>query len=632
MKKVLLYLTPVVTASFCFASISCNKNNLEKNNNQNTENIFKTELDGSIKLNNIIDKLSISELEDLTPASLYILLSRGYVSLLSLNENNYKFSLNYDNSDIIFSNSKKEYSLNHYLSKVNNFDISKFKQYYSLTDVDGLITSIKSDNFEVQNIDKWFQYNSLHNNITHYGMNYYFDGYSKQYSIDKKIDRRLVPNFQFLIQYCFETKDKLFSFQTASNEIREIGFINSVFQQKMLFDRVIFLMNLYYFGKTMPEYIQINNLEKQGNILSFNLNVEDSNKAIIDTKSKNNLFYLNDFEPDNFYDFNDLKTNKPLQINYDSTLLSEEVNYPSLYFRKNPLGLDDFDSLMHKTNFRVNLNVFNMLSYLMHDELDIDGLNGLFSYKIGDFSSTSLLNNSYAIGKFDIILKSENDKIEKYPWYSINFTKHKHIFSEGFYLTDELGNIDKNDHNKYFSYFNNNNNFDSLGNLIVPNKVNPEEFIKNSFTDIVNHSIHQYANNLELWKNNNMSNISVFDVIRNKKFYEKYLSIIFSQYTLLYYIVKSNDLIKYVKVSIDPNNDYTPEKYGLGNLPIEIDFIDHSGKSMLDSKVRKLLTGFNGYDKEPFGKKISQLKDYLNSPYVQKGKTLPYLIDYKELM
>ncbi|WP_338822816.1 MAG3240 family lipoprotein [Mycoplasmopsis felifaucium] len=632
MKKILFCLTPIALSSFGIVSVSCNNKNANINNEQDDEKLFKTELDGSIKFENIIDKLSITELENLTPASLYILLSKGYVSL-SLRDKEYlKYSLNLDKTDILFWWDKKKYSLNYYLNKVNDFDISKFKQYYAFIEENGLTYSDKSSFIITQNIDKWYEYNSLHNNITHYGLDYYFDEYSKQYSLDKSINKYLVPNLQYLIQYCFETKDKLFNYQTPNNEIRINGLIHSVFQRKLLFDRVIFLMNLYYFGDNMPEYAQIQSMKKQSNILSIFFNLEDSQRKVIYTKNINKNFYLTYFEPENFYSYNDLKTNKPLQINYDYTLFSEELNYPTLYFQNNPLGVDDFDSLMHKTNFRVNLNIFNMLAYLMHEKLRIDGVSDLFTYKIGEFSTTNLLNNSYAIGKFDIELKNKQDIVTKYPWYSINFTKHKHIFSEGFYLTDELGNIDKNDKSKYFSYYNNSRMFDSLGNLIVPNNVDPDAFLNQSFTDIVNHSIHQQVNNLELWKNNTMSNMSVFDVIKNKEFYEKYLSVIFSQYTLLYYIVKSNELIKYVKVSIDPNNDYSPEKYGLGNLPIEIDFIDHSGKSMLENKVRKLLTGFNGYDKKPFGEKMPEVKGYLNSAYVQKGKTLPYLIDFKVLM
>lgn len=111
----------------------------------------------------------------------------------------------------------------------------------------------------------------------------------------------------------------------------------------------------------------------------------------------------------------------------------------------------------------------------------------------------------------------------------------------------------------------------------------------------------------------------------------KKISTLISQYVLKFFINNKKpgyeELIKEVKVTIDPNNDYDALKYGVGKLPIRIDFINHKNEDMIKniSERKFLLGGFVGYDFSDIEAKLKTLTD-ADFERPLKDKTPPYLI------
>lgn len=110
-----------------------------------------------------------------------------------------------------------------------------------------------------------------------------------------------------------------------------------------------------------------------------------------------------------------------------------------------------------------------------------------------------------------------------------------------------------------------------------------------------------------------MTDLSVEFVINYKEELTKKLELLLNQFILLYFIGDNQNktLIKKVNVFIDPLNDYSFEKYGLGNLPISFSFIDENGNELLNLQNRQqifLLSGFVGSNNEVRLQKELELK------------------------
>lgn len=622
MKNKFLLLSAIISSPILLCA-SCTKEN---------EDVFEFNDPKNIKAEEIITNheqiLNYHTLE-----SLLFELENDTISLNCKHDN--KFELNENNDDILFYVKNKAYSLRNYLDKTEDFDFDLLLHKFTTENDSNKYTVKRSKTDSLnENIGILFEYSKtydLRNKTTTEYKNSLFENKFNVGSFGKYS----VPDLQYLINQLVSIKDKNFEHQTLNNEIRIEGFLGSEFQQKQLENRLNYELKKYDFGIEKVNFLSLKS-ENDYIILMLDL-LDKDGKSLLNDEQKSHKFLIKGFINRDFYSFNDLKTNEIFRFKENKTLFSEEMNYPRLKFKNNPLGFDDFDDLMHssKPYFRFNLNSFKMIANELKEDLYIDGINDEFICFIDEFEKTEMLNNSYAIGKFNVKIENKKTKNKtNLNWYSLNFTKHKHIFTKGFYLENKLGKIDEKDNNKYFSYYINNSNFDTNNNLIISKKINADEFLKESFEDIFNFLIYNQKDNLSLWLNNTLENTEIITILQNKKYFEKWLSIIVSQYVLLYYINNSGnekDLIKKVNITIDPENNYSAELYGLGNLPIEIDFINQEDKSMLTNKKKFIFTGFKGFDKTEFVDKYNEIKNDLeNEFYPEKNKTLPYLLKFKK--
>nr|WP_307917016.1 hypothetical protein [Mycoplasmopsis bovis] len=436
-----------------------------------------------------------------------------------------------------------------------------------------------------------------------------------------------------MLQSAFVNSSTQFPMQVTSNNTRSKAFFKSKFQQEILEKRLSNELKIYNFASNgiIFDHVKFNNLKIDNDTIKLNIDLLDSNNnSLLSDKYKNLEFKLTNFSKGQSDVYFDLKTKEKLTIDNDEVKFNELVNNPEIKFKPNPLSYKTIDDLMHPTKpyEAFNLNNTAMLLSELKDDILISNTPAEFDFRIDKFEKTKLLNNSLSIGKLVI---NESKTKQKYNWYSIDFTPHKHIFSNGLYLKNELGTINKNK-DSYFSYSVNNNNFDNKGNLSIPHGIKATDFIENSFNDIANFLIYQNKDNLLLWQNNAMSNLPVLEVLKHKQFYEKWLSIIFSQYTLLYNINNDADddgLIKKVDVKLIEPSKYEASKNGLGTLPISINFINHKNQKMLKTDYHYNLIGFKGYDKGIIESKIAELKEEYKSNLPLKNKTLPYLIRVK---
>ncbi|MFE8329267.1 hypothetical protein V5E85_03355 [Mycoplasmopsis bovis] len=621
-KKINLLLPITISTLSVLISSSCN----------NEDDIFNLKANTEVKASDIFYKTFLSQLKAYTLESLLNDLQNGILTLNLPNKVD-EFKLSNNKDDIIFKYKSKSYSLKNVANKINGFDfheilrpftyekedgkfiVKRAKNINDKTDID-ILFKLKTD--KKLNYSNFFEYKSI------IFQNYYKKGL---------IDELSIPDLQYMLQSAFVNSSTQFPMQVTSNNTRSKAFFKSKFQQEILEKRLSNELKIYNFASNgiIFDHVKFNNLKIDNDTIKLNIDLLDSNNnSLLSDKYKNLEFKLTNFSKGQSDVYFDLKTKEKLTIDNDEVKFNELVNNPEIKFKPNPLSYKTIDDLMHptKTYEIFNLNNTAMLLSELKDDILISNTPAEFDFRIDKFEKTKLLNNSLSIGKLVI---NESKTKQKYNWYSIDFTPHKHIFSNGLYLKNELGTINKNK-DSYFSYSVNDNRFDNKGNLSVPQGIKATDFIENSFNDIANFLIYQNKDNLLLWQNNAMSNLPVLEVLKHKQFYEKWLSIIFSQYTLLYNINNDADddgLIKKVDVKLIEPSKYEASKNGLGTLPISINFINHKNQKMLKTDYHYNLIGFKGYDKGIIESKIAELKEEYKSNLPLKNKTLPYLIRVK---
>ncbi len=621
-KKINLLLPITISTLPVLISSSCN----------NEDDIFNLKANTEVKASDIFYKTFLSQLKAYTLESLLNDL-QGSILTLNLPNKVDEFKLSNNKDDIIFKYKGKSYSLKNVANKINGFDfneilkpftyekeggkfiVKRAKNINDKTDID-ILFKLKTD--KKLNYSNFFEYKSK------IFQNYYKKGL---------IDDLSIPDLQYMLQSAFVNSSTQFPMQVTSNNTRSKAFFKSKFQQEILEKRLSNELKIYNFASNgiIFDHVKFNNLKIDNDTIKLNIDLLDSNNnSLLSDKYKNLEFKLTNFSKGQSDVYFDLKTKAKLTIDNDEVKFNELVNNPEIKFKPNPLSYKTIDDLMHptKTYEIFNLNNTAMLLSELKDDILISNTPAEFDFRIDKFEKTKLLNNSLSIGKLVI---NESKTNQKYNWYSIDFTPHKHIFSNGLYLKNELGTINKNK-DSYFSYSVNDNRFDSKGNLSIPQGIKATDFIENSFNDIANFLIYQNKDNLLLWQNNAMSNLPVLEVLKHKQFYEKWLSIIFSQYTLLYNINNDADddgLIKKVDVKLIEPSKYEASKNGLGTLPISINFINHKNQKMLETDYHYNLIGFKGYDKGIIESKIAELKEEYKSNLPLKNKTLPYLIRIK---
>ncbi|MCE6056342.1 hypothetical protein J7889_01905 [Mycoplasmopsis agalactiae] len=614
---------PLAFSAFTtFIAASCESN----------DDIFNLKTNTDVKASDIFYKTFLSQLKSYTLHSLFNDLQKGSISL-NLPDKVDEFTLNKGKNDIIFTYKNKKYSLKKAVDKIKNFSFDEI---------------LKPFTYEKENDKYVVKRANIINNVTDINILYKLKlenkiKYSDFFEYKKEIfqnhykkgilDDFSIPDLQYMLQSSLINSSLQYPEQSLANNIRSKAFIRSEFQQKLLEKRLSNELQIYNFQANglVFDHVKFNNLKLENNVITLNVDLLDNkNNSLLNENQKKTKFKLSNFSKGQSDTYFDLKTKSKLTIDFDEVKFNELVNNPEIKFKPNPLGYKNIDDLMHPTRDyeAYNLNNTAMILAELKDDILISNVPDQFAFKIVKFEKTKLLNNSFAIGKLAI---EETKTQQKYNWYSIDFTPHKHIFTNGLYLKNELGSINKTK-DSYFSYLVNDSNFDTEGNLKIPQDIKAIDFIENSFIDIANFLIYQHKDNLLLWQNNSMTNLSVLEVLKHRNFYEKWLSIIFSQYTLLYNI--NNDstedgLIKKVEVKLIDSDKYEASKNGLGTIPISINFINHRNEKMLLKDYKFNLTGFKGYDKSIIEFKKTQLKDEYKSSLPLKNKTLPYLMNVK---
>ncbi|WP_416738070.1 MAG3240 family lipoprotein [Mycoplasmopsis meleagridis] len=589
-KKNFLIFIPLLF--FPFISSSCNSD-LENN-----------------KLIELIEKISLTN--ELTKNQLLLYLNNYLIN------NDYKnVFLKIENNSLVINN--KNYALS------NNL---KLKSYSSSTvENNSYVIKKNSDQSTDLNIlfnflpDKDFNQEEYLNNLwTIHNSN---DYNSVLYNL---------PNLQYFLYLAANNNPLKITNKNKLNSMRNIAFLNSNKQKNYFLLTLNFYLNEYRFvyKNKIIKQILFNDLILDKNDIKVQFSFLDEDNKII---KFHEYFYLTNFiDYAKFYpNLIDKKSKQSISLNLldknvSVTNFSEEVNNPTIKFKDNLFNLVDFDSLMHPNSkyLEFNLNGFKYLVDNFKDYMYITDANNDTNYEIENFEITNLLNDSYAIGK---MLVKDTKTNKYYNWYSINFTPHHHLFN-GFYIENELNLLDKKNKNNYWSY----SNLEIInGNVNYPRAINADSFFDDNLLTIMNFLIEKNINNLQLWNNKNMYDFSDLYVINNKKEIEKKLSLIFSQFVLLYFIKKNDSLIREVKVEIDPENDFYNYKNELGTIPFKVDFIDYNNKSMLSDRNRNkifILKGFLGTDFSDIEKAKNERRknadnEYLNQPIY--GKTLPYI-------
>ncbi len=434
-----------------------------------------------------------------------------------------------------------------------------------------------------------------------------------------------LPNLQ-LLSYLAQTTNLLNDpFKNPKTEMRIEGFLASKLQQEKYLNELLFYIKEFNFDENIQK-ISFKSLVKTNNYLTATLDfLDDNNKSLLNQNDQIKI-YLDEFQNnENFYaQYKDVLTNKTLNLNDDLenvnlVLFNEQYQNPTIKFKDNILGINEYDQTMHpdKKYKQFNINLFKYLFDNYQDLIEITNVENK-NIKIEKFEFSKLLNNSLSIGKLFL-----NDGQKTYPWFSINFTPHKHLF-DGFIIKNELGLFSKLNSQNYFSY----NTLKKENNQIeYPQGIDANEFFEQNFIDIVNFLIEENISNLILWNNFPMHERTSTYIVHNKNEFEKKLSLLFSQLVLLYYITnkENNTLIKEVKVKIlDDDTNF-------GSIYLNFDFIDHNNQSLLNNNLKNQkyeLKGFKGTNYKLIDEKRKELESQENKEYLEqpiKNQTLPYL-------
>lgn len=552
-----------------------------------------------------------------------------------------------ENDNLFLSINNKKYSLKSFLKSVNdNWDILS-KNWEIVTNKNNSLIR-KGNNSTDVNV--FFENdNSDFKNLGY--VNYVKRLFKSKYNNLANASKNL-PDLQMILQVAISGSNRfsIWKNQLSSNLLRieNIFDENAILNQfKEYFEKqATFYLKAYKIvNKENKEFekLIITSKEKEEykgkNILKIKVDLLDkNNQSILNNDQKNKVFYLMDFQDSNpryhaFQKYGNFEIDSSLETNEKSkSLFNEMFKEPTLSFGKNLFNFNDFDSLMHpsKPYLGFNLNSFMQFYNAYKEKVKINVPDENYEVKIKEIKFDKILNNSHSIGKAIVEIKNKKtNRVQEANWFTIDFTyAHKHIF-DGFYIQNKL-DCDPLKNDEFFSYYIN-KGIGANNELKLPEGINAEEFYNTNLIDIVNFIIYQNRDSFNIWNNKKMNKNSVLEIIQNKAEFEKKISTLISQYVLKFFINNKKpgyeELIKEVKVTIDPNNDYDALKYGVGKLPIRIDFINHKNEDMIKniSERKFLLGGFVGYDFSDIEAKLKTLTD-ADFERPLKDKTPPYLI------
>ncbi|WP_041594075.1 MAG3240 family lipoprotein [Mycoplasma crocodyli] len=324
--------------------------------------------------------------------------------------------------------------------------------------------------------------------------------------------------------------------------------------------------------------IDPNKVNKKNDFVSFNIDIVDSkNKSLLSDKSKKVKFYITNF-------LNYLKSSV-LSIDFwnedDNTLFNEYLNFPVLKFKDNPWNWTNYDNLVDNVknlNDKMSAKTFISLVHRQKDLFYIDvpyeKSNEDLSYEITDFIEYAPFpKNSYSVVKLNIKVNKKDGTSKIYPWYSIDFNVHYHLF-KGYVANN---NLDYTSADLWDVY-----KLEKFDNKLVEG-IDANNFFRKNIEKIVSYIFFKERNNLQLWANRNILQVEAYQVYKDLLNSNKYIETMISNIVLSFLISnKENDFYSGIKdVSIN-----TYEYQNPGKLIITIDFIDYNNKSLLSEENR----------------------------------------------
>ncbi|EFF41535.1 MAG3240 family lipoprotein, partial [Mycoplasmopsis alligatoris] len=196
---------------------------------------------------------------------------------------------------------------------------------------------------------------------------------------------------------------------------------------------------------------------------------------------------------------------------------------------------------------------------------------------LDDFEYAKFPLNSYSVLKTLIKVYKKNGQTKIYPWYSIDFNVHYHLF-KGYSTTDKLNYTNAN----LWDVFKHKNN-----KLIVPKGLDANEFFTKNIEKIISFVFWKNRNNLIFWNNKSLLQTEALELFLSMDKSKNYLHSTISNIILSYLI--SNDENDFLSGIDDINIDFIGVS-NPGKLQIKIDFLNKNLKSLLtDENKNKII-------------------------------------------
>ncbi|WP_029905550.1 MAG3240 family lipoprotein [Mycoplasmopsis opalescens] len=494
-----------------------------------------------------------------------------------------------------------------------------------------LIEKIQATTIKIKSNDIFFKVKnnsySLQNSVPNINVKQIIENENKDKELDQNsFSTGFLSAKRFLIDKSIPVVD-----QTRFASFKKSLFLQNQYKKAITFYLKSFNKNNEQYEIKNIDFDLDNDKEITINIVVFDSSTDKNQNIVLKIKK-------NDFTDGDKYLYKniEIKGDKDQRLNFednDAIHLNDLFADLNLNLKTNIFKASEFDNLMHP---RVEWLIFNLNGFLSLLQYNTDLFylttkSKDYSFRIISWKPTKLLWNSYSIAVLDVEVKDKNGEIiGTFPWYSVDFTIHNHIFEHGFYEDKKLKNP------KLFNYKKMNDKCQT------PEIVDPDDFYQTNLIDIINFIIHAYRNDLTFWGNKKMEQVDITTMHQNKKLFEKNLENALNQFILLYNVSKPystnkntclNDIdheknvIKRVKVKI--LNDELKNQINIGKFDLKIDFIDSEGKSMLSKENSEkiiLVGGLVGFDNAKIIEKQKELKS-INFDYgteIDNGKTLPY--------
>ncbi|VEU76433.1 MAG3240 family lipoprotein [Mycoplasmopsis columboralis] len=418
--------------------------------------------------------------------------------------------------------------------------------------------------------------------------------YLKQIKANKFKSQEFIPNLQYALFDIYVNLD-LFKNSIPNlidlTDIRFIAFKQNIEQQN-------------YWNKLMTFYLKAFDIP---NFSQAYLNFHDDQTVSINLlDSENRPIYKNweqiKFVLPDFKNYNRRKTwnrNFELEITDNEILFNEKFKDADFSLKSNPLLVSSFEDIIENSSILKKISIKGLFVLLNYLNKYIQITNDFKVNWEDTFSSLHdlPLKNSGIVAP--LIVEKDN---QKFKWYSIDFSKHKHVLN-GFYIQNNL------DFNKSFDFtLSKYDLFESENKMQIKSSLKLEEFINNNLQQILNYFIFQNKDNLNIWNGMKMSEFEP-QQLENSFLEENPINWILLQVSVLI----NSYLFEY-----ENQNGFTPmmlklksfnaDNSQLGTLDIILDLVDLKRNKVIISNISSHLKGFKGYD-------YNKLKDFNPSEF-----------------